>query len=118
MRINQNHPKPLWAFLPAALLLLATGHMPGAYDQFVHIVVCGCALVILAQNHREHHALNVWGYCFILIAILFNPIVPFHLDRGMWFCMYAIAAPCFIGYAIRFGAHRDAPIAVCAAPQG
>jgi hypothetical protein len=118
MRNNQNHHKPLWAFIPAALLLLALGHMPGAYYQFVRIVICGCALVILGQNHREHHARNIWAYCFILIAVLFNPIVPFHFDRGMWFCMYVIAAPCFIGYASGFRINRDVPIAVSAAPRG
>jgi len=117
MRTNQNQTKPLWAFIPAILLMLAMGAMPDAYYQFAHIVVCGCALMMLGNNYRDFHRLNIWGYCFILIAVLFNPIMPYHFDRIMWVCMDMISASCFIGYASRAGAERDEPIVVCAAAR-
>jgi hypothetical protein len=118
MGTQTKYPEPLWAFLPAALLLLAMGHMPWGYHQFVRIVVCGSSLMILSKSFRERQMLSLWGYTFILMALLFNPIVPFQFMTGIRFYVNALAAMNFIAYAARPNAISKAPVvAADAAPQ-
>lgn len=64
------------------LLLIATGTMPYGYYQFLRIaitIVAGIIAYDLFENKR-----NKWLIAFVLIMILYNPIIVTHLDKVIW----------------------------------
>ncbi len=67
-----------------SLLLFATAgeRLPYAYFQILRWIVCGAAIFCAATAYDQKH--KWWPWPFVLIALLFNPIVSFHLKRGSW----------------------------------
>lgn len=74
--------KLIW-LAPSVLLVLALAPMPYDYYTLLRFVVCG-ASGYLAWRHFEAVGLQIWTIVFIVMAILFNPIAPIRLSRGMW----------------------------------
>ncbi|MHA1675908.1 MAG: DUF6804 family protein [Candidatus Njordarchaeales archaeon] len=66
----------------ALMLLFALGAHPYAYYQLLRWVVCSVTGygAFLAYKQKR----NEWAWIFGIIAILFNPIVPFYLSREIW----------------------------------
>ena len=78
------------AIIAAIMLLLALASWPYGYYQFMRIVVCGTAgygayLALQADQHP-------WLWILGAVAILFNPIVPIHLDRSVWRILDTVSA--------------------------
>lgn len=84
----------LW-FVPAALLLLALLEMPYGYYTFLRLVICLSAAIIAYWSWRH---VPVWGAVFATVALLFNPLIPVHLDRETW-------APIDMGAAVLYLVH-------------
>jgi hypothetical protein len=96
MRIARAIP----AFLAAALLLygfydssiaphamhyvrhrsVPTDSLPYAYFQVLRLVVCGAAC-FGAFTFKQRQG---WLWMMVIIAVLFNPLLPVRLDRGVW----------------------------------
>jgi len=75
-------PKFLWV-LAVAFLLVATIRLPYGYYTFLRIIICGfCGLVAFFCIAERGYA---WGTAFVLMAILFNPIIPIYLEQQTWF---------------------------------
>jgi len=72
-------PRAVW-IVPAILLVIATARLYG-YCTFLRIVTCGIAAWIAYAGFQEGSANNAWSIVLALIAVLFNPILPIHLDR-------------------------------------
>lgn len=78
--------KGAWSLLPAfarvaaAMALVASLHLPYSYYRLVRLVVTTAAigLVLKLKGSRKHFV------PLILVALLFNPIVPVHLTRALW----------------------------------
>lgn len=69
--------------VPAALLLLATTHMPYGYYQFLRLAVCGgSAFASWLLFRRSHRALAPWA--LVILALLYNPVFIVHLSRREW----------------------------------
>ena len=84
---------PWWVWLiPAALLIIATAHLPYGYYNFLRIVVCGFAVWIAILSWHNRTISRFWWFVFAGMAILFNPLVPAHLDRATWFYLDVGAA--------------------------
>ena len=74
-------PKGL-IYAVAAMLVLALAPLPYAYYQILRFVVCGTfAYLAYMAVQKEHHGHTA---IFSVLAVLFNPIVPIHLDRTLW----------------------------------
>jgi uncharacterized protein DUF6804 len=74
-----------WArSITAALLIIATFDLPYGYYKFLRIVVCGFAVVAFFHTWEDDTPTRVWPLIFVGIGILFNPLVPAHLDRATW----------------------------------
>ena len=68
--------------LAIGFLLGALGHHQYGYYQFLRWIVAGSGayLVYLSYNLKK----QVWLWIFAGIALLFNPIIPFHFQRETW----------------------------------
>jgi hypothetical protein len=64
------------------LLLWALDKHPYGYYTLLRFVVCGVTAysAYLAVELKK----NGWAWTFGIIALLFNPIIPFHLGRDIW----------------------------------
>lgn len=64
------------------LLIWALDGHPYSYYTLLRFAVCG------VSAYSAYFALklekNGWAWTFGIIAILFNPIIPIHLDRETW----------------------------------
>lgn len=68
--------------LASVMLLWALSAHPYGYFTLMRFVVCAvaiyCALQASSQRKEE------WTWILAGIAILFNPLIPFHLNRQIW----------------------------------
>ena len=92
------------AFVPAALLVVALAPLPYGYYTFLRLVVTGWSLFLAWDEYRRQRSVNVWSISFLLIAALFNPLVPIHLERESWRFLDT-------GCAILFGAFAGGRLA-------
>ena len=70
------------ALVAAALCVFALADLPYGYYTFLRIVVCGAAGygALLAIGTKQ----SGWAIILGLLAVVFNPVVPVHLDRDTW----------------------------------
>ena len=96
----QRIPRIIW-LVCAVLLVMAVLRLPYGYYSFLRIVICGAAALIavagLTEEIQPHLA---WTAIFILIVVLFNPIVPIRLHRSIWFYLDLMAAGVFTAHLI------------------
>ena len=72
-----------WYYLLAVVMLLLTFlDWDYGFYQILRWVVTGSAAYIAYQNYLQES--KGWVWTFAIIAILFNPISPIHLDREIW----------------------------------
>jgi hypothetical protein len=90
-------PRLVW-IVPAILLVIAVARLPYGYYTFTRIVACGAAILIAVIGFRDRMVTPVWSILMAVIAVLFNPILPIHLDRATWFYLDLGAAIVFISH--------------------
>ena len=76
------------------MLLAAMGRWPYGYYQFMRWVVCVAAVFVAYKGWTFKQTWAVWAFGFV--AVLFNPIVPFHIQRDTWQVIDFLAAAIFI----------------------
>lgn len=74
--------KLVW-LVPAALLVLALAPLPYGFYTMLRLVVCA-ASAYLAWRELEEFDLSLWVWGLGGIAVLFNPLIPIHLNRDVW----------------------------------
>jgi hypothetical protein len=80
------------------LLLIATATMPYGYYKFLRIaitIVAGITAYDLFEKKQ-----NNWLIAFVLIMILYNPIIVIHFDKAIWKPINIITAVFFGAFAI------------------
>jgi len=86
--------KDNWYKVVAVILLLwALGSHPYGYYQLLRWVVAIVAAYSAYQAYE--HKKNFWTWTFVAMAILFNPIMPFYLERETWQILDVAAAVVF-----------------------
>jgi uncharacterized membrane protein YccC len=83
-----------WACL-AAVVLAAAVLLHGVPQILLQFVVCGGALFVMLEAFRSQKYL--WAAAFALIALYFNPIVPFEISRMASLPVQFVAAAAFLG---------------------
>ncbi len=86
--------------VPVILLVGAVAQLPYGYYTFVRIVTCGCVALLAVVGFRERPSSQSWSIMLSLIAILFNPILPIHLNRSAWFFLDLGTAGVFVAHLI------------------
>jgi hypothetical protein len=84
--------------VPVVLLVVATSRLPYGYYTFTRIVTCGIAGIIAFAGFRDRAVIQAWSVLLALVAVLFNPFVPIHLDRHTWFYLDLGAAAVFVAH--------------------
>ena len=83
-----------WFKILAILFLLgAFGDNPYSYYQILRWVILGTSgySAYLAYNSGR----KIWTWIFGIIALLFNPVIPFYFARGTWQVIDIIVAIIF-----------------------
>lgn len=87
--------KNLWliALILAVALLIGCFPCGYGYYRFLRIVVFIGSVLVIVGNAKEGFA---WRNLVLgLLVILFNPIVPIHMDRDVWMVVDAVGAAWF-----------------------
>lgn len=84
----------LWARIAAIVMLLAAlGPWPYDYFTLMRFVVCAVTAFGSYQAYELARTASTgpwrakqqrWAWAFALVAVLFNPLVPVHFERGTW----------------------------------
>lgn len=75
---------PEWILILAALFCFAAiSDMPYAYYTFTRSMTFGVSIATAVQLYRNRYY-NEWVWVLVIVAIFFNPIIPFRLTRYDW----------------------------------
>lgn len=90
-----NWFKQNWvAIVAGIMLLLAIPSMwPYGYYQLLRWIVAGSAGYIAFKKYESDS--KYWMWTMIAVLILFNPLIPFHLDKEVWVVLDIISAVIF-----------------------
>jgi len=80
--------------ISAIVLFIAVFNLPYVYYQLLRWVVMIIAGYLSSEYFKKEN--NVWGWFFVSIAILFNPIFPFYFSKNIWIVLNIISAAVFI----------------------
>jgi hypothetical protein len=64
------------------LLLIAMGRNPSEYYEFLRWIVCG--VFFFLAHHSYEHKKTPWIWICATVAIIYNPLIPFYLERETW----------------------------------
>jgi len=97
--------KPFIIMSIIMLLLAILPIWPYGYYMLLRLVVCGTA-VYIAYNVKMINKQG-WMWTMVFIALLFNPLIPIHLDKVMWSFIDLIVAVAFITLVFKMKAKTD-----------
>jgi uncharacterized membrane protein YccC len=83
-----------WTCL-AAVVIAATVMLNGVPQILLQFVVCGGALFVMLEAFRSQKYL--WAATFAMVALYFNPVVPFEISRMASLPIQLAAAAAFLG---------------------
>lgn len=76
-----------------AIALLLIGIPKGlAYDYYIFLRWAVTTIAAYLAYRSFHTDNQPWGWVLVVIAIVFNPIVPIYLSKGTWVIIDLIAA--------------------------
>lgn len=95
-----EYPRNL-IFLPVAILVLAVLPLPYGYYGLVRVLTSIVAAWFIFIEFDKNKAMTGWAWIWACVLVLFNPIIPIHLTRFIWFffdlgtagLMYVYARP-------------------------
>lgn len=97
--MNGVHRIPRWIWpITAALLVMATFDLPYGYYTLLRIVVCAFAVAVFACAWDGATPKRIWPLIFVGVAIVFNPLIPIHLERATWFFLDVGAAVLIVAH--------------------
>jgi hypothetical protein len=80
-------------YITAGLLLLAVLPLPYAYYTLLRWVVTAVSGYCIFLSYEDKSM--GWAFVFAILAILFNPLVPFYMDKSSWMIFDIVAAGLF-----------------------
>lgn len=64
------------------LLFIGIAPLPYSYYQLLRIVVTITAVLnAINTDAKENYLLK---FCFVIVAVVFNPVFPIHLNKEVW----------------------------------
>jgi len=68
--------------IAASMALIAIADLPYGYYTLMRLVVCATAIfvIVIAAKSRQMWAVRLYA----IIGLLFNPLIPIHLTKGIW----------------------------------
>jgi hypothetical protein len=91
------------AIIASILLLLSFFDWPYGYYTFLRVAVTVVAVYYIYYLYATTKWQNFWFWALVIIAILFNPIVPIYLgDKTIWGIIDVIVAVFFASLIVKF----------------
>lgn len=89
-----KRPLLIPSLIVAMMLFGALAELPYGYYQLLRFVTCAVSVYVafVAYNWQKMWATWIFGF----VALLFNPLIPFHLSRELWKPIDTICAILFI----------------------
>jgi len=87
-------------YVTSAMLLIAVAPLPYGYYTLLRLVVTGVLVWAAYITYTRNN--NVLPWIFILIALLFNPIIKVHFQKEIWMvidiavCVFLLASKKYI----------------------
>lgn len=78
----KGRPHLVPCIIAAAMALIAIADLPYGYYTLMRLVVCATAIYVIVIAARSGQTWGIWLYG--IIGLLFNPLIPIHLTKGMW----------------------------------
>jgi hypothetical protein len=93
-----------------AVLLLAVvfGHWPYGFYMLLRLIVCGCSIYLALRTNNTRN--RAWTWILGGMAVLFNPIVPIHMDRSDWQIVDLIASITLLVFGIFYKPRSHPPL--------
>ena len=89
--------KSPWVWLaPAALLGVALLRLPYDYYIVLRTVVCGVSAALVWSLFRRNGRVTLLAAAFAGVAVLYNPLLAFHLGRPTWRLMNLLTIGVFL----------------------
>jgi len=82
--------------ITAIFLFIALSNLPIGYYKFLRWIVCATSIYSLYISYNIKEKINFGVWLFGLIALLFNPIIPFYLGKASWQVADIIVGAIFI----------------------
>ena len=82
------------------MLFLAIAPMPYGYYTLLRLVVCGTAVYLTWFAKTINRQGWMWTMGFT--ALLFNPLIPIHLDKTMWGLIDLVVAITLVIVLVKF----------------
>lgn len=76
----------------ACLVVFAGDTFPYGFYTFLRIVTCTALVGLLLENLSFK-----WKFPLLLLAILYNPVIPIRLDKQIWFLFNIVTVPMLAG---------------------
>ena len=81
----QNRISPHTWNIAIGVLVLAIFPWPIGIYTLVRVLITGIAAYLAYQSFKNEMYYNPsWGWVFIIVALLFNPLFPLVLGRALW----------------------------------
>ncbi|MFC1523014.1 DUF6804 family protein [Elusimicrobiota bacterium] len=82
----------------SAMLFIALLPLPYGYYMLLRVVVCGTGIYGAVSSWDMGR--RGWSWALGIVAFVFNPLMPLHLGRGIWFIVDIVVAVLFIVGAV------------------
>ncbi|MGD9419264.1 MAG: DUF6804 family protein [Verrucomicrobiales bacterium] len=74
---------PYWVLIAAAVFsFVAIADLPYGFYRLLRWVACGVAIASAVQLHINRH--SGWVWALGIVALIFNPLIPFHFSKDTW----------------------------------
>jgi hypothetical protein len=80
------------------LLGIALLPMPYGYYTILRIIVCFISVAIAMQEGEKKDGDNIVHIVFILLSIVYNPIIIVHFKKSIWIFLNILTICCLLGY--------------------
>lgn len=92
---SDNQFLPKWVLLCAAIFcFIAIADLPYGFYRLVRWITCGVAIAAAIQWHVNERV--GWVWVMGIVAVIFNPLIPFYFPKNAWMVFDAIAGACFL----------------------
>jgi hypothetical protein len=88
-----------YKILAGLLLLYALGNNPYGYYTFLRWAVAAIAAYLAYKSYEDGK--SGWAWIMGVVAVLFNPIAPFYMNRDTWQLIDLVVAGVFFASAFQ-----------------
>ena len=92
-------PIALW-IVPVMVLVLAVFPLPYGYYTLTRIITCLACIALAYTAYGPRPGATIWTTFFVLIAIVFNPLIPIYLKKQTWMYIDGAAAAVILAHLL------------------